>query len=352
MFTDRTEHWLNIIFPEKVLLPGSDGIIVPSGSTGQRPSPPDPGTVRYNTTNAELEVYIGAPANTWETIAGGNSAVKTASNVGVGTGIFKQKTGFDLEFKSILAGANINVIDTGNEVQISTSGGVGEANTASNVGSGIGTFLAKSGTDLQFRSLNSLSAGLNITNGGATVDFDLVGSPFLSLAGGTMTGSITMNPGSSVHGSSGQTAAVPAFNFTADFNSGIYSAGINTIGFSTNGTEKLRIAPNGSLVVPNGYEGFVTSDNIIPNKKYVDDAIIALSSVAVFRQTFTDLNLISGVVQFAHNLGQNFTQITLYDNFNKVIIPGEIVSLDTNTVSVDLKTFGMLVGNWNVVIIG
>ena len=161
-----------------------------------------------------------------------------------------------------------------------------------------------------------------------------------------------MNPGATVHGSSGQTAAIPAFNFTADFNSGMFSPAVNTIGFSTNSTEKLRIAPNGALTVPAGYEALVIADTIIPNKKYVDDAIIALANVNVYRQTFTAANIISGTVQFAHNLGQLYVQVTVYDNFNKVIIPEEITTVNSNIIDVDLKTFGTLVGNWHVVVMG
>ena len=352
--TDRRLHWLNVVFPEAIDFPGrTEGIVAPAGSTGQRPAPPVPGTIRYNTTNAALEVYIGAPTNAWEEIAGGSGGfVRTASNVGSGEGVFKQKAGTDLEFKSILGSGNITITDLGDELQIATAGAAGEANTASNIGGAIGVFNNKVGVDLQFKSLNSLTTDLTIVDSGTTVDLDLVGAPYLPLAGGTMTGSITMNPGATVHGSSGQTAAIPAFNFTADFNSGMFSPAVNTIGFSTNSTEKSRIAPNGALTVPAGYEALVIADTIIPNKKYVDDAIIALANVNVYRQAFTAANIISGTVQFAHNLGQLYVQVTVYDNFNKVIIPEEITTVNSNIIDVDLKTFGTLVGNWHVVVMG
>ncbi len=350
-FTEKTEHWLNVIFPDKVELPGTAGVIVPSGSTGQRPSPPDPGTIRYNTTTLSLEVFT--PSNSWEAVAGGGfSSIRTASNVGAGQGVFKQKVGFDLEFKSLLGSANINITDIGDELLITTAGSVGESNTASNIGSGIGVFGSKVSLDLQFKSLKSLSPTLSIANNITTVDLDLIGAPFLSLSGGTLTGSVTLDPGATIHGSSAQTASTPAFNFTADFNSGMFAPAVNTVGFATNSTEKLRIAANGAMSVPGGYESFVTTDNIIPNKKYVDDAIVALASVNVYRQIFTQANLISGVVQFAHNLNQDFVQVTIYDNFNKVIIPAGITRVSNNIIDVDLKGYGILVGNWNVVVVG
>jgi hypothetical protein len=45
----------------------------------------------------------------------------TASNVGAGAGVFKQKTGVDLEFKSLTAGANITITPSANEIAIAST---------------------------------------------------------------------------------------------------------------------------------------------------------------------------------------------------------------------------------------
>lgn len=106
--------------------------------------------------------YLSSFAPTvWTSTSGGSGEVNTASNVGTGDGVFKTKVGTDLEFKSLLAGPNVLITPTADELIISASSG-GEVNTASNVGAGSGWFRSKVLADLTFKSI---IAGTNITLG-------------------------------------------------------------------------------------------------------------------------------------------------------------------------------------------
>jgi hypothetical protein len=111
--------------------------------------------------SSDGSVGVTQSTNEIDLTASGSGEVNTASNAGAGDGVFKQKSGVDLEFKSLTAGTNITLTPSADEIQISAAGGSGEVNTASNVGTGAGqVFKQKTGVDLE---LKTIKAGTNVT---------------------------------------------------------------------------------------------------------------------------------------------------------------------------------------------
>tara|TARA_R110000868_G_scaffold733_5_gene5341 strand:- start:2221 stop:3156 length:936 start_codon:yes stop_codon:yes gene_type:complete len=124
-----------------------------------------------------------------------SGANTSATNIGTGTGIFTSKSGDNIQLRSLKTGTgNINLTvaasGTGNEIEVVNTA---EINTASNVGSGTGVFAQKSTYDLQFKSLiagsnvslSSDSTSVTITSGSApntafsyqfTINFDAGGA--------------------------------------------------------------------------------------------------------------------------------------------------------------------------------
>lgn len=122
----------------------------------------------------------------------------TASNVGAsGTGVFKQKSGVDLQFKKLVAGSNVTISGGADDITISGgAGGSGETNTASNIGTGgVGLFKQKTGVNLEFKKLNAGSNKITITDDTANNEVDInvaEANLVLSAIGGTLAnGQIT-----------------------------------------------------------------------------------------------------------------------------------------------------------------
>lgn len=76
------------------------------------------------------------------------------------------------------------------------------------------------------------------------------------------------------------------------------------------------------------------------------------SNTAVYRSSFTNASLTTGVLSVIHALGQKYVQVTIYDNNDKQIIPDEILLLTTSALQVELGSYGVLTGTWNIVVIG
>lgn len=131
----------------------------------------------------------------------------TASNVGDGAGtLYKQKSGVDLQFKTLKAGAGITLTNNVSDVTIdSTASGAGEANTASNVGTGTGLiYKQKSGVDLELKSIKA-GTGVTVTNNVSDITITAAGSVASVSAGNglnfstiTSTGSVTLGTPSSI----------------------------------------------------------------------------------------------------------------------------------------------------------
>lgn len=102
---------------------------------------------------AGTNISLTSEANRIVISGTGGAANITASNKGIGSGVFDAKVGDDLQFKSLIAGGNVTLSESADSITISTPAFSGEANTASNKGIGTGLFASKVGLDLQFKSL-------------------------------------------------------------------------------------------------------------------------------------------------------------------------------------------------------
>ncbi len=103
----------------------------------------------------------------------GGGEANTASNTGAGAGqIFSTKSGVDLQFRTIAAGAGISVSTAGNHVTIAaTGGGTGGAGTlasATSVGNGFDVLAGVNGDAVEVKRLLG-GSGIQINDDGSTL---------------------------------------------------------------------------------------------------------------------------------------------------------------------------------------
>jgi len=94
----------------------------------------------------DLDIIQAAQGGTWRLVAqsasggggGGGGEINTGANVGAGAGIFRDKTGVQLNFKSLTAGAGVTLTPSADEIQITATavaGAVLQEVTATDAGS-------------------------------------------------------------------------------------------------------------------------------------------------------------------------------------------------------------------------
>ena len=109
-----------------------------------------------------------------EVSVGGNI---TASNIGSGDiSVYAGTSGSNLQFKTLVGSGAATVTQSVNTITIGINASFGgEVNTASNLGTGIGLYLQKVGSDLQFKSLKSQNNNIAFSIDASQVYLDVSG---------------------------------------------------------------------------------------------------------------------------------------------------------------------------------
>lgn len=130
-------------------------------------------TLNFKRLVAGTNVTLTDNADTVEIDSAASGEANDAANVGAGTGqIYRDKTGTTINLKTLVAGSNVSLTNNADTITIAATD-TGEVNTASNVGTGDGElFAGKSGVDLQFKTLVA-GDNVNITNNANDVEIDV-----------------------------------------------------------------------------------------------------------------------------------------------------------------------------------
>lgn len=80
--------------------------------------------------------------------------------------------------------------------------------------------------------------------------------------------------------------------------------------------------------------------------------IEGIGGTATYSTSFVDGDLSTGVLTVTHNLSFDYPVVVVYNNSNKQVDPDDIEYVDSNSVKVDLSSFGTLSGTWYVRVTG
>jgi hypothetical protein len=168
------------------------------------------------------------------------------TNLGSGTGLYNGRDGSTLEFRSLVGGTNVTLSTSNGEVTVDASGS-GEANTASNVGTGSEWFKQKSGTDLEFRTLTTQGA-LTATQNTDTV---AIGGPWANGDGDDLLEprSGTSYKGIDLSGVTGAQVVTPWVGTSTATTLEAYVNGTVAASFGTEGTDGSSNTSAGNVLL-------------------------------------------------------------------------------------------------------
>ena len=182
-------------------------------------------------------------------------------------GVFKEVSDdpCQVRFRSLVAsGNNLTISENVNEITFTTEG---EPNTASNVGGAIGVFKQKTGENLEFKSLTSPTGTVSITGSTSTVDLEVDRNEIAEIYPVTIIGT--------AGGSQTYTDVSNFVYLKYDLSSGngTYTITLPSAASSTNRT--IRFFTNGALnanhrvdLVGNGGDTIDGASNFLINRNY------------------------------------------------------------------------------------
>lgn len=240
--------------------PGVEGVILPSGATGDRPVSPANGTLRYNTTTQNFEGYVNGA---WGAIAAGSGVTSITSGLGI-----------SLSPATITStgsvGIDTSVVATLTDTQTLTNKTIsGSSNTLSNIGNasltnssltynGVTVSLGGAGT-ITASNPNALTVGTGLQlDSGTTYDGSSARTISIDSTVATLTGSQTLT-NKTISGSSNTLTNIGNASLTNS------SLTIGTTAISL-GATSLTLAGLTSVTVT----GDPTSALQLATKQYVD----------------------------------------------------------------------------------
>jgi hypothetical protein len=179
----------------------------------------------------------------------------TVSNLGTGAGIFKEKLGVDLKFKSILAGGGISITQTANEIIVENT-----ESSALTIGSNDGTLVTTS-PNLSFSIVGGDNTQTQVI--GSTIKIDTVTNLFSDTLP-TLSTNLDANSHNILNVNNLNASAITSVDFFGRFNGAfIGTLTGNQVGNSFGLVHDIDIRDHNTMLTSIDFGGiYVTATNI------------------------------------------------------------------------------------------
>jgi len=288
------------------------------------------------------KLTIKVKQNTSIISTGSTGGISSISNVGGGVGVFKQRTGVIADFKTLVAGANINLSATTDTIIItstasgSTGGGVpvitfnsytGATDTIlSGLRSDVDTVSGQTASKLNISIFNTYSGATNTTLGGLRTDINTVSGDTTQLI--SDVNQVELDLSNLAGNVSNNTSAISGKLETSVFNS--YTGATDTILSGLRSDVDTVSGQTASKLNISEFNSYTGATNTTLGGLRTDIDTVSGQTV----QNTTDIGLVSGVTTTnTTNIATNATGITA--NFNS--ITGNTANISTLSATTETK---------------
>ena len=93
--------------------------------------------------------------------------------------------------------------------------------------------------------------------------------------------------------------------------------------------------------------GGITDINISPTAAIAGSKVSGVTGTT-YTRSFVNADLVAGVLTVVHNMGIKYFSVSIYDNNDKLIIPDELTCSTINQALLDISSYGVITGTWNL----
>jgi hypothetical protein len=120
----------------------------------------------------------------------------------------------------------------------------------------------------------------------------------------------------------------------------------------SDGSNKVyQIDSNGNWTALLAPDDIIAGTGILVNQDSANGTVTVSQTVTKYKQTFSESDLVSGILTVNHNLNEDFPIVAIYNDSRNYVSPDSINSSNTNQIVIGLQSFENISGNWTITVV-